>query len=259
MIRRTDLNINTVLAVKIFLPKEDKLSNNILFNVSLKFKNETVGSVIKRVRGTEIECQFDVDSKMMKLPASMYLWIQTKKKRMLCWKPLTLAEDQSYSLANLKRDSEIKKAFKVDKSKIEIFARFKKNEEEGSNINLKSSDSVKVLTILDEREPFVNVEMEILEQSVDNKISRFSDKNNMKVKTNIIENNNKIPEGLDKEEIEDPDVVKNLASLLYCTKKLMKFNLAVQNSIKNSTGISKALKDKVMMFQRKKVTLKSIN
>ena len=154
LVRRTEASVGMVLAVKLLLPKEEKLSTKVYFNVSLKFKDEIVGSTIKRVRDDIIEWKFEIDSKMMKLPASLYLCIETKKKRMIWWKSPTIAEAQSYSLANLKKESEIKKALKVNKSRVEIFARFKKDEDAEVDTNSKNDNSVKVLTVLDEREPF---------------------------------------------------------------------------------------------------------
>ena len=95
--------------------------------------------------------------------------------------------------------------------------------------------------------------MEILEQSLDNREKKINEKDNVKISNQSNNTEVEIPEECDKEEIDDPDVPKNLASLLYWTKKLEKFNLAVQNTIKNGAPISKQFKDKVMMFQKKKV------
>lgn len=222
------------------------------------YKDEKVQELTKRIRGSEIECEFSLDQITAKKPASLRLVIEVKKKKMCFNRKLLFTE--KYSLAQLKNNPQIKKGFRIDKHKFDLSVYFKKDDEEiKQSIVETQADSVKVLKIVNEREPFVPTEQEVIYEYSEHPVKKasLSRVEEFKKPTEKVDSSLPIPEGLAQDEIEDPDVQRNLASLLYCTEKHKKLNQAIQSAIASKTKISDEVRQKFLLLHKQKTGIES--
>ena len=70
-------------------------------------------------------------------------------------------------------------------------------------------------------------------------------------------NGTEIPEGIQKDEIEDPDVQRNLACLLYCTEKHKEYEKIVNDALKKKEIIPDEARKKFLLFQQQKIGIES--
>ena len=179
-----------------------------------------VQEVSKRVKGFEIELTFPVNSKVAKRPGSHRIHLKVIQRK-LCWSMKSLFENE-YRLAPLKENPMIRKPFKINKEKFDISFNFKKEDDEiKRSLIEKQEDKIIVPKIIDEREPFVPVEeeMKFEEAEPTKKINIDKPNESALEKTGKGSIEVPIPSELGKDEINDPEVQRNLVSLLYCTER----------------------------------------
>jgi hypothetical protein len=142
---------------------------------------------------------------------------------------------------------------------------FKKDDEEiKESLYERQVDSIKVLRIVNQREPFILVEDEIKFEEIDHPVKRLSDRISREmINQNVTLDNEEskqavpLPDGISSDEVQDPDVQRNLYSLLYCTEKLKKINNALKIQIQKGLPIPKTISKKMMLFTKQAADLES--
>jgi hypothetical protein len=203
--------------LKLDIPTEFRDTKNVFFVFTLTYKDEQIQELTKLMRGSEVECEFALEPGQVRLPSSIRLIIDVRQKQ-FCWRRKTL-HSEKYSLAQLKKNPQMKKGFRIDQEKFNLQLSFRKDDQEMRESLLQNKlDSVKVLSVVNEREPFIPIEDEMKYEEIEHPIKKMSTiKQNKKSNsdTREVTKNLKAPEGILDDEVKDPDVLRNLFSLLY--------------------------------------------
>lgn len=165
-----------------------------------------------------------------------------------------------FTMGALKNSPQMIKNFKIGKNRFDVTIGFKHSDEEikQSLVEQQMSKAIKVIKIVNQREPFIPVANEAIYEEIDHPVKKASLQKSEELKfisdkKEAIE----IPEGISQDEIDDPDLLRNCPSLLYCQERVKKLKLAVDSSMKNQVLIDSKIRAKYLAFQKHQLGIQS--
>lgn len=243
------------LQTKLNIPRDNR-DAGIFFVFTLYYKDDQIAEYVKRVRGPEVEVEFNLEPEQSQKPQYLKIKLQSKRKKMLCC--TSDVDENTYSLSQLKKHPVLTKTFRIENKKYELKMSF--SLPDSATTTEGSREELKVLNIVDEREPFVPVSNEALAETTENPVKKASIRKSKEILAPEPDKSAEIavPEGILPDELQDPDVQRNLVSLLYCTEKHKKLQGAVQASLKSESGvINPKLRAKFLLFTQQKSGIES--
>ncbi|CAI2385166.1 unnamed protein product [Moneuplotes crassus] len=248
----------TLIVVSLTIPQEFRKKKGVTFLFSVTHRDKKIQQITKRVKGSEMECTFSIDSAIAKRPSALRIVVRSVQKK-FCFSSKSLFEEK-YSLAQLKNNPMIKKGFRISKERFDLSINFKKDDEEiRESLYQNQVDSLKVRKIIDKLEPFI-MEAEEINYTEPKKPKEEDLKESETTQIELTTENTPrvdIPKGIGQDEIKDPDVQRNLASLLYCQEKLKRLQKLSEKLTSDTSPDAMLLKTKMILFEQQKEGIES--
>mmetsp|Transcript_4870 Transcript_4870/g.4112 ORF Transcript_4870/g.4112 Transcript_4870/m.4112 type:complete len:264 (+) Transcript_4870:401-1192(+) len=191
--------------------------------------------------------------------ASLKLNLKVLKPK--CCGNKTLYDDK-ISLRDLKGNKGVEKVFRINTKRFILTVKFKDEEKkESEQQNENKGETIKFLKIANLYESFKEIAKTQKGTNHTTEEDEDEDEDEGEDEDEDEDEDEEIGatdfKSITKEEISNPDILKNLASLLYCTEKFKQYDGIVKKCLQDKKMIPADTRKKYLLFQQQKIGIES--
>ena len=251
----SDLAVNTV-HIKIEIPEQFRDNSKYYYFFIWLDGDEVLKKITVTNKGEQREASHKIDFDHHKKLSSLKAWIKIEYRKW--WMFNDTVQTFETNLFGFKNGEIIKKNFKYEDKK--FFVSWWMDIPIGDE--KRNLEEVKITEIVYTAPPFKVKASTMVEESEEESDEEIKDKKSSVKKSptkkkTVVKKTVEIPEGVMADEIKDPDVQRNLWSLLYCQKQSEKYENIVNAAIKNSQKIDDNIKTKLLLFQSQAIGIQN--